>query len=96
MNTLPDFLRGAIDLHVHSAPDVDARRFNDIELAREAARSGRLARCGLGRPIASSPATVHRRSAVRRRSGPLPSLRARRFRLSGQPLTDSAESRPPA
>jgi hypothetical protein len=40
MNTLPDFLRGAIDLHVHSAPDVDARRFNDIELAREAARSG--------------------------------------------------------
>ena len=35
-----DFLEGAVDLHVHSAPDVDARRFNDIELAREAARAG--------------------------------------------------------
>lgn len=37
---LPDFLEGAVDLHVHSAPDVDVRRFNDIELAREAARAG--------------------------------------------------------
>jgi hypothetical protein len=36
---LPDFLEGAIDLHVHSAPDTDVRRFNDIELAREAARA---------------------------------------------------------
>jgi len=36
---LPDFLEGAVDLHVHSAPDVDARRYNDIELAREAARA---------------------------------------------------------
>jgi hypothetical protein len=33
-----DFLEDAVDLHVHSAPDVDRRRFNDIELAREAAR----------------------------------------------------------
>ena len=40
MTLLPDFLEGAIDLHVHSAPDVDQRRFDDIELAREAARSG--------------------------------------------------------
>jgi Family of unknown function (DUF6282) len=40
MSTLPDFLEGAIDLHVHSAPDVDPRRYNDLELAREAARSG--------------------------------------------------------
>jgi hypothetical protein len=37
---VPDFLEGAVDLHVHSAPDVDQRRFNDIELAREAARAG--------------------------------------------------------
>jgi hypothetical protein len=37
---LPDFLEGAVDLHVHSAPDVDIRRFNDIELAHEAARAG--------------------------------------------------------
>jgi hypothetical protein len=40
MSLLPDFLEGAIDLHVHSSPDVDQRRFDDIELAREAARSG--------------------------------------------------------
>jgi hypothetical protein len=40
VSTLPDFLEGAIDLHVHSAPDVDRRRYNDLELAREAARSG--------------------------------------------------------
>lgn len=40
MTTLPDFLEGAVDLHVHSAPDIDERRFNDIELAREAARAG--------------------------------------------------------
>ncbi|MEK7406067.1 MAG: DUF6282 family protein [Acidobacteriota bacterium] len=32
-------MEGAVDLHVHSAPDVDVRRFNDIELAREAARA---------------------------------------------------------
>ena len=36
----PDFLEGAVDLHVHSAPDVDPRRFDDIDLAREAARAG--------------------------------------------------------
>jgi hypothetical protein len=39
MSVLPDYLEGAVDLHVHSAPDVDQRRFNDIELAREAARA---------------------------------------------------------
>src|SRR5438067_5894993 len=37
---IPDFLEGAVDLHVHSSPDVDPRRFDDIELAREAARAG--------------------------------------------------------
>jgi hypothetical protein len=40
MTFLPDFLEGAVDLHVHSAPDVDPRRFDDIDLAREAARAG--------------------------------------------------------
>jgi hypothetical protein len=40
MSALPDCLEGAIDLHVHSAPDVDARRFNDLDLAREAQRAG--------------------------------------------------------
>lgn len=40
MTLLPDFLEGAVDLHVHSAPDVDECRFDDVELAREAARSG--------------------------------------------------------
>ena len=37
---VPDYLDGAVDLHVHSSPDVDARRYDDFELAREAARSG--------------------------------------------------------
>jgi len=37
---IPDFLAGAADLHVHSSPDVDPRRFDDIELAREAVRAG--------------------------------------------------------
>jgi hypothetical protein len=40
MSVLPDFLEDAIDLHVHSAPDVDRRRFNDLDLAREAERAG--------------------------------------------------------
>lgn len=40
MSRLPDSIEGAIDLHVHSAPDVDARRFNDLELALEAKRAG--------------------------------------------------------
>ncbi len=35
-----DTLHGAVDLHVHSAPDIDPRRFNDLELAAEAARAG--------------------------------------------------------
>jgi hypothetical protein len=37
---LPDYLEGAIDLHVHSAPDVDRRRFDDLELARAAKDAG--------------------------------------------------------
>lgn len=36
----PDYLEGAIDLHVHSAPDLDPRRFTDIELATEAKKAG--------------------------------------------------------
>jgi hypothetical protein len=40
MNHLPDALDGAVDLHVHSAPDIDVRRYNDLELAREAASAG--------------------------------------------------------
>jgi Family of unknown function (DUF6282) len=40
MTRLPDYLEGAVDLHVHSAPDVDRRRFSDLELAREAQRAG--------------------------------------------------------
>jgi hypothetical protein len=40
MSVSPEFLEGAIDLHVHSAPDVDNRRYNDLELAREAERAG--------------------------------------------------------
>jgi len=40
MSALPDCLEGAIDLHVHSSPDVDVRRFNDLELASEAKRAG--------------------------------------------------------
>ena len=37
---LPDYLEGAADLHVHSSPDIDPRRYDDFELAREAARAG--------------------------------------------------------
>ncbi len=37
---LPDCLEGAVDLHVHSSPDVDRRRFNDFELARAAQEAG--------------------------------------------------------
>lgn len=40
MTFLPDYLEGAIDVHVHSAPDIDPRRFDDIDLARAAARAG--------------------------------------------------------
>src|SRR5262245_51639051 len=40
MTVLPDYLEGAVDVHVHSAPDIDPRRFDDIDLAREAARAG--------------------------------------------------------
>jgi hypothetical protein len=37
---IPDYLEGAVDLHVHSAPDVDRRRFDDLELARAARDAG--------------------------------------------------------
>jgi len=37
---LPEHLMGAADLHVHSAPDIAERRYDDLDLAREAARSG--------------------------------------------------------
>jgi hypothetical protein len=40
MNRLPDYLEGAVDLHVHTAPDVDKRRFDDLELARAAKDAG--------------------------------------------------------
>lgn len=40
MSHLPDYLEGAVDLHVHSAPDVDRRRFDDLELARAAKDAG--------------------------------------------------------
>ncbi len=40
MSGMPDFLESAIDLHVHSAPDVDARRYDDLDLAREARKAG--------------------------------------------------------
>lgn len=40
MTRLPDYLEGAVDLHVHSAPDIDRRRYNDLELAREAKNAG--------------------------------------------------------
>jgi hypothetical protein len=40
MSGLPDYLRGAVDLHVHTAPDIVPRRFDDISLAREAASAG--------------------------------------------------------
>ena len=40
MSQVAELLQGAVDLHLHSAPDVDPRRYDDIELAREAARAG--------------------------------------------------------
>jgi hypothetical protein len=40
MIQLPEHLQGAADLHVHSSPDIVPRRYDDIELAREAVRAG--------------------------------------------------------
>lgn len=37
---MPINLTGIIDIHIHTNPDLRQRRFNDIELAREAARTG--------------------------------------------------------
>src|SRR5579885_1296783 len=38
--TVRGLLRGAFDMHVHSAPDVLPRKFNDVELARRTIASG--------------------------------------------------------
>ena len=35
-----EILKGAYDLHVHSAPDVVKRRFSDIELAHRFVAAG--------------------------------------------------------
>jgi hypothetical protein len=40
LSHLPDYLEGAVDLHVHSSPDTDRRRFNDLELVRVAKEAG--------------------------------------------------------
>lgn len=40
MAGLPEYLRGAVDLHVHTSPDVVPRRFDDVDLAQQAARDG--------------------------------------------------------
>lgn len=37
---LPDLLRGAIDLHCHSGPDIVPRSVTDIELARQGQAAG--------------------------------------------------------
>ena len=41
MTMPPGFLEDAVDLHVHSAPDVDVRRFDEV--ASELDRGARLA-----------------------------------------------------
>ncbi len=38
--TVRGLLRGAFDMHVHSAPDVLPRKFNDVELARRTIAAG--------------------------------------------------------
>ncbi|MER3420041.1 MAG: cytosolic protein, partial [Chloroflexota bacterium] len=38
--TVRGLLRGAFDMHVHSAPDVLSRKFNDVELARRTIAAG--------------------------------------------------------
>jgi hypothetical protein len=35
-----DYFRGSIDFHVHSAPDVTARLYDDLELVQKAAKAG--------------------------------------------------------
>src|SRR5438552_16767588 len=40
MSHLPDYLEGAVDLHVDIAPDGDRRRFNDLQLAQAAKDAG--------------------------------------------------------
>jgi len=37
---LPDYLAGAVNLHIYSAPDIDRRQFNDPELAWGAKEAG--------------------------------------------------------
>lgn len=43
--TRPDFLTGAIDLHIHSGPDVTERIGTSIDIARAAADAGMAAIC---------------------------------------------------
>lgn len=40
MNELPEYLRGAVHIHVHSTPDLTPRRYDDIDFARQAAAAG--------------------------------------------------------
>ena len=40
MTHLPDYLEGAVNLHIYSAPDIDRRQFNDPELAWGAKEAG--------------------------------------------------------
>jgi hypothetical protein len=43
MNTdqiLPKLIQGSIDLHIHSAPDIIPRKFDDFELAKDSLASG--------------------------------------------------------
>lgn len=40
MEGLPEYLRGAADLYVYSAPDIEPRLFDDIGLARAMERAG--------------------------------------------------------
>ena len=43
MTEARDLLRGAVDLHIHAAPDIVPRLMNDLELARSAADAGMAA-----------------------------------------------------
>jgi len=40
MESAADLLQGAVDCHVHTSPDVVPRKYDDLELAREAGSAG--------------------------------------------------------